>query len=185
MKAEPTGLDGALLITPTVHRDDRGFFIESYRKDRFAGFGISDDFVQHNHSRSTRGVIRGLHFAIGDGAQAKLVRCARGRIRDVIVDLRPSSPTYLQWRAFELDDENLAMLYVPVGFGHGFAVLSETADVVYGCSAYYDPACERTLAHDEPRIGVDWGLPADFEPVLSDRDLSAPGIDEIEHELGP
>lgn len=178
MRSTPTGLAGAVLLSPTVHRDHRGFFVESYRADRLAELGIDDNFVQDNHSRSGRGVLRGLHFAVGDGAQAKLVRCARGAIWDVIVDLRRGSPTYLQWRGFRLDDENLDLLYIPVGFGHGFIVLSDVADVVYSCSAYYDPASERTLAYNEPRIGIEW--PGEVEPVISDRDATAPGLDEAE-----
>jgi len=135
--------------------------------------------VQDNHSRSARGVLRGLHFAVDPG-QAKLVRCARGSIRDVVVDLRAGSPTFGQWQANELDDVRHAQLYVPVGFAHGFVVTSEVADVVYKCSAYYDGAKERSLHYADPAIGIDWGV---TDPLVSERDQVAPLLAEIRDEL--
>jgi dTDP-4-dehydrorhamnose 3,5-epimerase len=135
MEVIPTRIQGPLLIQPRVFGDERGFFLESYRRGVLADLGIADDFVQDNHSRSTRGVVRGMHFAVGAGS-AKLVRCARGAIVDVLVDLRRGSPTYGQWEAYDLDDERLRALYAPVGFAHGFCVVSDVADVIYKQSAY-------------------------------------------------
>jgi dTDP-4-dehydrorhamnose 3,5-epimerase len=137
--------------------------------------------VQDNHSRSGRGVVRGMHFQIGDGV-AKLVRCARGRILDVAVDLRRGSPTYGQWEAVELDDESMRELYVPVGFAHGFCVLSAVADVLYKQTAYYDAAVERGIAWDDPDVGVQWPL-APGELIVSERDADAPRLSEIADEL--
>ena len=126
----PTKLDGVVLLEPTVHGDERGFMVETYRRDAWAELGVDVEFVQHNHSRSSKGTLRGLHFQTEPG-QAKLVRCPRGEIFDVAVDLRRGSPTYGQWEAHVLDDEKHRQLFVPVGFGHGFAVLSDVADVTY------------------------------------------------------
>ena len=179
MRSIPTTLDGPLLIEPTVHGDQRGFFAETYRANALAGLGIGDDFVQDNHSRSSRGVVRGMHFAIGDG-QAKLVRCARGSIVDVLVDIRRGSPAYGQWEAYELDDSSLRMLYAPVGFAHGFCVTSEIADVTYKLSSYYDPEVERGFAFNDPEVGIEW---PDVELVYSERDATAPRLSEIADDL--
>jgi dTDP-4-dehydrorhamnose 3,5-epimerase len=179
VQARDTKLDGLVLIESIVHGDARGFLQETYRDDAFAELGIQVDFVQDNHSRSTRGVLRGMHFQIGDG-QAKLVRCARGAILDVAVDIRRGSPTFGQWEAHELDDERHHQLYVPVGFAHGFCVTSEVADVIYKCSSYYDPELERGFAFDDPDVGIEW--PA-LEPAVSERDRSAPRLAEIAAEL--
>ncbi|MCU0314210.1 MAG: dTDP-4-dehydrorhamnose 3,5-epimerase [Solirubrobacteraceae bacterium] len=179
--AHATTLPGVLLLEPRVFPDDRGFFAETYRESELAEHGITERFVQDNHSRSTRGVLRGLHFAVGAGS-TKLVRCGRGRIWDVAVDLRPGSPTYRRWEGFELSDENLRVLYVPAGFGHGFCVLSDVADVLYKQSAYYDPAVERGIAWDDPDVGVAWPLPAE-EIVVSERDTTAPSLRLFEPEL--
>ena len=145
MDALPTRLAGPLLLRPKVHADERGFLVESYRLEALAALGVDDDFVQDNHSRSRRGVLRGMHFQAGAG-MAKLIRCGRGAIRDVIVDIRPDSPTFGEWEGFDLSDENHHQLYCPVGFAHGFCVTSDLADVMYRCSTYYDPGLERTLA---------------------------------------
>ena len=181
MRVQPrdTTLDGLVLIEPVVHGDTRGFFQETYREDAFAELGISVDFVQDNHSRSGRGVLRGLHFQIGEG-QAKLVRCARGAIYDVVVDLRRGSPTFGEWEAHQLDDERGLQLYVPVGFAHGFCVTSEVADVIYKCSSYYDPALERGIAFDDPDVGIEW---PDLDLTVSERDRTAPRLAEIAGEL--
>jgi dTDP-4-dehydrorhamnose 3,5-epimerase len=179
MRRVATRLEGPVLIEPRVLGDARGFFVETYRASALADLGITDVFVQDNHSRSTRGVLRGLHFAVDPG-QAKLVRCARGSIRDVVVDLRPDSATFAQWEAFELDDARCRLLYVPVGFAHGFAVRSEVADVVYKCSTYYDPLRERTIAYDDPAIAVEWG---EGPLIVSDRDREAPRLDDLRDEL--
>ncbi len=171
-----TRLGGLVLLEPEVHGDARGFFLESYRANVWAEHGIADVFVQDNHSRSARGVLRGMHFSIGAG-QAKLVRCARGRILDVVVDLRRASPTYGEWEGVELDDEHARQLYIPVGFAHGFCVLSDVADVTYKCSTYYDGAVERGFRYDDPAVGIAW--PAEIELLVSQRDAQAPTLDEI------
>jgi dTDP-4-dehydrorhamnose 3,5-epimerase len=175
-----TRLLGPILIEPTVHGDSRGFFVETYRKNEYAKLGIGEDFVQDNHSRSSRGVVRGIHFQLPPG-QAKLVRCAHGTIFDVVVDLRRSSPTYGQWEGHELSDENARQLYVPIGFGHGFCVLSEVADVIYKVSGYYDASIERGIAWDDPDVGVAW--PTDVELIVSERDASAPRLAEVADSL--
>jgi dTDP-4-dehydrorhamnose 3,5-epimerase len=175
MKSLPTKLAGVVLLEPEVHGDARGFMVETYRCDTWAELGIDIEFVQHNHSRSSRGTLRGLHFQTEPG-QAKLVRCPRGRIFDVAVDLRSGSPTYGQWEGYELDDEAHRQLFVPVGFGHGFAVLSDIADVTYLLSSVYDPATESGIAWDDPEVGVEW--PVD-DPLLSERDKQAPTLAEV------
>ena len=171
----PTKLDGVVLLEPAVHGDARGFMVETYRRDAWAELGVEAEFVQHNHSRSSRGTLRGLHFQTEPG-QAKLVRCPRGRIVDVAVDLRRGSPTYGQWEAHELDDVRHRQLYVPVGFGHGFAVLSDVADVAYQLSSLYDPATEAGIAWDDPDVAVEWPVE---DPLLSERDKAAPRLAEI------
>lgn len=177
MKVKTTGINGPLLLEPEVFPDSRGFFAETFRANVLADHGVTESFVQDNHSRSSRGVVRGIHFAIGDGS-SKLVRCGRGRIWDVIVDLRRGSPSYGGWEGFELDDEQMRVLYVPAGFGHGFCVLSEVADVIYKQSAYYDPGTERGIAWNDPQIAIDWPVP-DEEIQASDRDTKAPTLDEV------
>jgi dTDP-4-dehydrorhamnose 3,5-epimerase len=179
MPQPTTRLEGPLLLVPEVHADDRGFFAETYRKSSLADKGIDVDWVQDNHSRSIQGVLRGLHFQIGRG-QAKLVRCARGAILDVAVDLRRGSPTFGQWEAHVLDDERHHQLYVPIGFAHGFCVTSETADVIYKCSAYFDPELERGIAFDDPDVGIEW---PGIDLIVSERDANAPRLAEIAHEL--
>jgi dTDP-4-dehydrorhamnose 3,5-epimerase len=174
-----TKLDGVVLLEPRVHGDERGFMVETYSRDAWAELGIEIEFVQHNHSRSARSTLRGLHFQIEPG-QAKLVRCPRGRIFDVAVDLRRASPTYGQWEGHVLDDEAHRQLFVPAGFGHGFAVLSEVADVAYQLSSLYDPATEAGIAWDDPDVGVEWGVE---NPLLSERDTSAPRLAEVADSL--
>jgi len=178
MRRLETRLEGPILVEPVVHGDPRGFFLESYRKSVYAELGIHDDFVQHNHSRSKRGVVRGMHFQPG---MAKLVGCAHGAIVDVLVDMRRESPSFGRWEAFELNDENLRQLYCPDGFGHGFCVTSESADVTYKCSTYYDPSSEGGIRFDDPDVAIDW--PADIELQPSERDANAPLLKEIEAEL--
>jgi dTDP-4-dehydrorhamnose 3,5-epimerase len=180
MRLLDTRLEGPLLLEPAVHGDGRGFFVESYRANVWAEHGVGDTFVQDNHSRSRQGVLRGMHVSIGDG-QAKLVRCARGRILDVVVDVRRGSPTYGEWESVELDDERHLQLYVPVGFAHGFCVLSEIADVTYKCSTYYDGAVERGFAYDDPDVAIAW--PQDMALMVSERDMQAPALREIAAEL--
>ncbi|MDX6590024.1 MAG: dTDP-4-dehydrorhamnose 3,5-epimerase [Solirubrobacterales bacterium] len=175
----PTKLDGVVLLGPTVHGDARGFMVETFSRDAWAEHGVEVDFVQHNHSRSSKGTLRGIHFQTEPG-QAKLVRCARGEILDVAVDLRRESSTFGQWEAHVLDDVSHRQLFVPVGFGHGFAVLSDEADVAYLLSSLYDPLTETGIAWDDPDIGVDWQV---AEPLLSERDRNAPKLAEIAETL--
>jgi dTDP-4-dehydrorhamnose 3,5-epimerase len=174
-QALATKLDGVVLVEPQVHGDERGFFVETFSREAWAGLGVDAEFVQHNHSRSGQGTLRGLHFQTEPG-QAKLLRCPRGAILDVAVDLRRDSSTYGQWEAHVLDDERHRQLFVPVGFAHGFVVLSEVADVSYLVSSYYDPATESGIAWDDPDVGIDWQV---AEPLLSERDKTAPRLAEI------
>lgn len=175
----PTELPGVLLLEPAVHGDARGFFVETFRESELAALGVHERWVQDNHSRSARGVLRGMHFSVGEG-QAKLVRCASGAILDVAVDIRRGSPAFGCWQAVELDDRAHRQVYLPVGFAHGFVVLSESADVTYKCSSYYDPALERGFAWDDPDVGIEWTV---SDPSLSERDRDAPRLAEIAGDL--
>ena len=172
-----TRLEGPILVEPVVHGDNRGFFLETYSRETHAELGIGDDFVQDNHSLSTRGIVRGMHFQPG---QAKLVRCARGAVIDVVVDLRRGSPTFGEWESVELDGERHLQLYVPDGFAHGFCVLSDLADLVYKVTTYYDPASESGFRYDDPDVGIEW--PAG-ELTPSARDANAPRLAEIADSL--
>jgi dTDP-4-dehydrorhamnose 3,5-epimerase len=176
MRTLPTSLSGVTLIEPAVHGDHRGFFVETFREDAWTAAGIDIAFVQDNHSRSRRGTLRGMHFQTAPG-QAKLVRCGRGAIFDVVVDLRRGSPTFGRWEGFVLDDESMRQLFVPIGFAHGFCVTSEVADVVYKCSSYYDAATESGIAYDDPAIGIEW--PLGVEPIVSERDADAPRLADV------
>lgn len=169
MEITDLSLAGVKLIRPRVFRDDRGFFIETYSEPRYVQAGIDVTFVQDNHSRSCGGTLRGLHYQSSPG-QAKLVRVATGRIWDVVVDIRPVSPTFRQWEAVELDANDHAQLFVPVGFAHGFCVLSDSADVIYKVSSPYDPATECSVRYDDPELGVNWPVK---QPIVSERDLKA------------
>ena len=169
-----------MLIEPNVLGDDRGFFCETYRRSVFTELGIAEEMVQDNQSRSRRGVVRGMHFQIGQGA-AKLVRCGRGAILDVVVDIRRGSPTFGEWESFELSDENLRVAYCPIGFAHGFCVLSDIADVIYKQSNYYAAETERGFKYDDPGVGIAW--PQGLELVPSHRDATAPLLHEIADEL--
>ncbi|HEV2997487.1 MAG TPA: dTDP-4-dehydrorhamnose 3,5-epimerase [Solirubrobacteraceae bacterium] len=182
MRVTRTRLEGLVIVEPAVFGDERGFFTETWRESWREEMGVpaGEGFVQDNHSRSTRGVVRGMHFHVGAGV-AKLVRCGRGRVVDVGVDLRRGSPTYGEWEAVELDDEGMRALYLPVGFAHGFCVLSEVADVIYKQTAYYDPGVERGIAWDDPDVGIEW--PSEIEPIVSARDATAPRLEEIAGEL--
>jgi dTDP-4-dehydrorhamnose 3,5-epimerase len=174
MESLQTRLEGPVLVNPTVHGDERGFFVETYRRNVYSDLGITEDFVQDNHSRSRLGVVRGMHFQPG---QAKLVRCARGEIVDVLVDIRPGSPTFGQWEAFTLSDADGRQIYCPDGFAHGFCVTSDVADVVYKVSTYYDPAAESGFRYDDPAVGIEW--PADIDLIPSARDQGAPTLEEL------
>jgi dTDP-4-dehydrorhamnose 3,5-epimerase len=173
MRRLDTRLDGPVLIEAPRHGDERGYFQETYRRNVFEELGVAADWVQDNHSRSRLGVLRGMHFQSG---MAKLVRCARGSIYDVLVDVRRGSPSFAEWEAFELDDAGGRELYVPEGFAHGFCVTSELADVTYKCSAYYDPELEGGFRFDDPAVGVEW---PDLELAVSERDRSAPLLSEL------
>ncbi|MBK5233918.1 MAG: dTDP-4-dehydrorhamnose 3,5-epimerase [Thermoleophilia bacterium] len=174
-----TKLDGLVLVEPDVHGDERGFFVETFSADAWKEMGVDAEFVQHNHSRSGKGTLRGLHFQTSPG-QAKLVRCPRGAIFDAAVDLRKGSPTYGQWEGYVLDDVKHRQLFVPVGFAHGFAVLSDMADVTYLVSSLYDPATEAGIRWNDSEVGVEWPVE---EPLLSQRDVEAPLLADIAAEL--
>ena len=179
MERLPTALGGPVLLAPTLHGDERGFFMETFRADAWSAHGVPTEFVQDNHSRSRRGTIRGIHFQTHPG-QGKLVRVARGAVLDVVVDLRRGSPAFGRWERFELDDERGHQLYVPVGFGHGFCVTSDIADFVYKCTAYYDPATESGFRFDDADVGIEW---PDVELLCSERDRTAPRLAEIADDL--
>lgn len=174
-----TRLDGLVLLEPDVHGDERGFLVETFSAPAWRQLGVEAEFVQDNHSRSSAGILRGLHFQTRPG-QAKLVRCLRGRIWDVAVDLRRDSPSYGRWEGHELDDELHRQLFIPVGFAHGFCVLSEVADVHYRLSSLYDPATEASVAWDDAEIGIEWPM---SDPQISERDRTAPRLAEIAAEL--
>jgi dTDP-4-dehydrorhamnose 3,5-epimerase len=169
-----------VLLEPDLHGDERGFFLESWRAETWAEAGIDNEWVQDNHSRSRRGVLRGMHFAIGNG-QAKLVRCGRGAILDVLVDIRRGSPTWGEWEGVELSEDNHRQLYVPVGFAHGFLVTSEVADVLYKLDSYYDAQLERGIRWDDPEVGIEW--PGGIDLILSERDQVAPLLSDVVDEL--
>jgi dTDP-4-dehydrorhamnose 3,5-epimerase len=176
-----TKLDGPLLLAPRVFPDDRGFFCETYRRSDLMALGIQEEMVQDNHSRSAHGVVRGMHFQVGRGV-GKLVRCARGQIQDVIVDIRRGSPTFGQWESFDLTDENMHVLYVPVGFAHGFCVVSDVADVAYKQDRYYSGATETGIKYDDPALAIEWAVPlAELQP--SERDVTAPLLADVADSL--
>lgn len=179
MRVEATAIPGAVILEPRIFRDARGFFVETLRAQWLEDLGITCDWVQDNHSRSDRGVLRGLHFQTHPG-QAKLVRCARGAVLDVVVDLRRGSPAFGRAIGVELSDATARTLYVPVGLAHGFVVTSEVADVVYRCSAYFDPATEAGIAWDDPDIAAPW---PDLPVTVSERDRTAPRLADVVDEL--
>ncbi len=174
-----TEIPDLVLLEAVAHGDERGFLLESFREDLWAEHGVTGPFVQENHSRSSGGILRGLHFQLRPG-QAKLVRCVRGAIWDVAVDLRRDSPTFKRWEGVLLSDENHRQLFVPVGFAHGFCVMSEVADVAYKLTSVYDPDTEAGVRWDDPDIAVEWPIQ---HPQLSDRDQLAPTLAEIEDSL--
>lgn len=160
-----------ILIEPKIFKDDRGFFIESYKKSEFFEFGIKEEFIQDNHSKSVYGVIRGLHYQTNPKAQAKLVRCTKGTIFDVAVDIRVGSPTYGKWIGELLSEDNKKLLYIPVGFAHGFSVLSETAELLYKTTEEYAPENDAAIFYADPEINIDWKV---SDPIISDKDKHAP-----------
>jgi dTDP-4-dehydrorhamnose reductase/dTDP-4-dehydrorhamnose 3,5-epimerase len=172
MKIVKTDIEDVLVIEPAVFGDHRGWFTETYSKIKFSELGIDIEFVQDNHSFSAqKGTLRGLHFQLEPKAQTKLVRCTKGKILDVAVDLRQNTKTYKKWVAVELTEENKKQLLIPKGFAHGFVTLVDDVEVQYKVDEYYAPECDRSVRYDDPEIGVAWG---DIEPVLSEKDLRAP-----------
>lgn len=173
MEFTQTKLPGVLLLTPLRHGDHRGFFAETYSARVLTKHGVAEQFVQDNHSLSAEaGTVRGLHFQAPPHAQAKLVRCGRGALFDVAVDIRKGSPTYGQWCGAELSFQNGRQLFIPVGFAHGFVTLVPDTEIVYKCSDYYAPETEGALRFNDPDIGIDWGLEG-LTPILSEKDASA------------
>jgi len=170
IRVTPAELNGVFVIEPDVFRDDRGFFAESYRRDKMAGHGLDLAFVQDNHSRSRKNVVRGFHFQDQRAPQYRLVRCTVGTVWDVVVDLRVGSPTLGQWIGVELSAENMRQLLIPPEFAHGFAVLSDVAEVQYKCTAHHSPAAERALAWNDPDVAVTWPI---ADPILSQKDRTA------------
>ncbi len=167
-----------VLVTPKVFGDSRGFFMESYKKSDFFENGINIDFIQDNHSKSTKGVLRGLHYQAKPFGQAKLVRCSKGKIFDVAVDIRPNSLTFKKWVGEILSEDNKNMLFIPEGFAHGFIVLSDEAELLYKTGKEYAPSADRGIRWNDPEIGVDWGI--DFEPLVSEKDSQQPFLKDID-----
>ncbi|MEX0285785.1 MAG: dTDP-4-dehydrorhamnose 3,5-epimerase [Paracoccaceae bacterium] len=181
MDVEQTKLPGVVILTPARFEDHRGFFSESWNKTRMAAAGLNYDFVQDNHSLSREvGTLRGLHFQSPPNAQAKLVRCGRGRLLDVTVDIRAGSPTYAQWVSVELSFENGKQLLVPEGFLHGFVTLEPDTEIIYKCTDFYAAESDGAVLWSDPAIGVDWGL-GEIKPTLSDKDKNAPTLQELGH----
>lgn len=170
MRVEETGLPGVVVIEPTIHGDHRGFFVETFRESILQAAGVPTRFVQENHSRSSKGVLRGLHYQLRC-PQGKLVRVARGAVFDVAVDVRKGSPHFGKWYGTILDEESMRMMYVPPGFAHGFVVLSDCADFLYKCTDYYDPDSEQGVSWDDPDIGIEWPI---TDVKLSNKDLRHP-----------
>ncbi len=180
MKIETTALDGVLLLTPRVHGDARGFFLESFNERAFdAAVGAPVRFVQDNHSRSARGVLRGLHFQRSPHAQGKLVRVVRGAVFDVAVDVRPGSATFGRWVGAELSADNHRQMWIPPGLAHGFLVLTDDADFLYKTTDYYAPAAEGAVRWDDPDLAIDWPLGGQA-PVLSPKDAVAPRLRDLD-----
>lgn len=173
-------LEGVVLVKPKVFGDNRGFFLESYKKSDFFANGITVEFNQDNHSKSTKGVLRGLHYQAKPFGQAKLVRCSKGRIYDVAVDIRKNSPTFGEYVKVELSEDNKHMLFIPDGFAHGFVVLSEEAELLYKASGEYAPKADRGILWCDKDINIDWQI--DFEPILSDKDKVQPMLKNINKE---
>lgn len=177
---EKQKIKDVILVKPKVFGDNRGFFMESYKKSEFAQNGIDVEFNQDNHSKSSAKVLRGLHYQANPHAQAKLVRCVKGRIYDVAVDIRPKSETFGQYVKVELSEENKQMLFIPAGFAHGFVVLSEEAELLYKASGEYAPQADRGVFWQDEDINIDWEI--DFEPILSEKDKVQPKLKDINKE---
>lgn len=183
MKIEQTPISGLLVLTPPRFGDDRGFFCESWSKRTLAKFSINDDFVQDNHSVSkVVGTLRGMHCQVAPHAQAKLVRCGRGRLFDVAVDIRQGSPTFGQWYGLELSADNGKQLLIPTGFLHGFVTREPDTEIIYKCSDYYAPECDRSVRYDDPSIGIDWRL-GTTQPIVSQKDKDAVALNDLDHDF--
>jgi dTDP-4-dehydrorhamnose 3,5-epimerase len=178
MRFIPTDLAGPVIVEPVIHGDSRGFFVESWTRKAFEEAGIHASFVQDNHSRSARGVLRGLHYQLGK-PQGKLVRVTRGAVFDVAVDLRRSSPDFGRWTGVLLSGDNKKMLWIPPGFAHGFLALEDETDFLYKCTDYFSPGEERAIAWNDPDIAIDWPL-GGLEPIVSERDRNAPRLANAE-----
>jgi dTDP-4-dehydrorhamnose 3,5-epimerase len=179
MRFVPTAIPDVVVVEPDVFGDARGFFLETWHEAKFREGGIDAEFVQDNHSRSRQGILRGLHYQI-ERPQGKLVRVVTGRVFDVAVDLRRSSPSFGRWVGEELSEDNHRMLWVPPGFAHGFYVLSESADFVYKCTEFYAPEHERCIRWDDPELGVDWPIPTHAAPLVSAKDADGVAFSEAE-----
>ena len=175
MNVTESRLKGVYLIKPRVFEDPRGFFLETYNQDRYTQHGIDVDFVQDNYARSTRGILRGMHYQIKQG-QDKLVWVPQGEVFDVAVDLRKDSPTFGQWDGYFLSSKNKHQLFVPVGFAHGYCVTSDTADFMYKCSSFYHPEDEGGLIWNDPKVGIEWPIE---DPVLSEKDQNNPTLEKV------
>ncbi len=178
MTIETTPIEGLKIITPRLFNDSRGYFCETYNRERYFAAGITAEFVQDNQSCSSYGVVRGLHFQCGEWAQAKLVTCLSGSVLDVAVDIRPGSPTFGQWHSVELTAENHRQFFIPRGFAHGFSVLSDTAVFAYKCDNFYHPEAEAGIRLDDALLGIDWRVPRD-KWILSDKDTRHPALGEL------
>lgn len=179
MNVEKTSLPGVLSITPTIHADDRGFFMETWHESVYESLGVEGHFCQDNYSRSCKGTLRGIHYQI-ENAQGKLVRVVAGEVFDVAVDLRRSSESFGQWVGVHLSAANRQQLWIPPGFGHAFYVVSESAEFEYKCTDYYAPEFGRSIRWDDPDIGIQWPLESETEPVLSTKDADAPLLGDAE-----
>ena len=180
MIKSPTKINGAFLLKPKLFGDGRGFFLESWNKIAYEELGISYEFVQDNHSRSSKYVLRGLHYQTGEDAQGKLVWVTSGTVFDVFVDLRTNSPTYGQWDGYYLDSQSHCRLWIPPGCAHGFVVLSDTADFHYKCTNYYNPKADRTLIWNDPTVGIKWPIPNNVDPIVSEKDKNGKLFEEQE-----
>ncbi|MFN0016529.1 MAG: dTDP-4-dehydrorhamnose 3,5-epimerase [Saprospiraceae bacterium] len=172
-----TPIPGLIIFEPTVFHDERGYFFESYNRRAWAEIGVTADFMQMNQARSTRGVLRGLHYQVGEMAQAKLVRVVEGEVLDVAVDVRDDSPSYGQWYSIRLSAENNRQLFVPRGFAHGYVVLSDTAEFVYQCDNFYSKAHEGGIRYDDPNLRINWAFDLE-QAVVSEKDLGLPFLGE-------
>lgn len=179
MKIIPTPLKDLFVIEPTVYKDNRGFFFESYNELKLQEAGLHYNFIQDNHSKSTYGVLRGLHYQNNPFAQTKLVRVTQGRVLDVVVDIRRNSPTFMQHYALELTDENKLQMLIPAGFAHGFVVLSETCEFLYKCDNYYNKASEGGIAYNDPALNINWMIP-EQDIILSDKDATNPNLENAD-----